>query len=312
MKTQRTRQCLTTGLLMMGLLLVNGITGFAKTCHAERTSAATPVMVHKVTPQFNDSRSHYDGLLSSCADVLTQLREDWFFSSEEWAAGRRQDAINGYYNAFSNLYFGQGQYDVAISPITMLTIENVQNIAAKLQEVMSSQTSMKFGLAIDLQYVVLNSLFNLVTWSYHNLDTTFYPAILDGYVGPHSQGDFDEEGFLSHRMPQNYFRNIKLLAKQFLVTQMRISEALVKNEIELAMSVEFANAAASILSNNLYRRSFCQPMLNLVHLKTLVNRYQCSANPITANQQVDTVRRRLRFIVQTIKNVTISFDRCRF
>ena len=213
---------------------------------------------------------------------------------DEWKYGGHTQAFNRLHNALKEAVRNVVVDGIDIPPQTAITINNAYRISKKVKSSISRNIK-ENGLGIQVEFLMLTELVNLINWANNNLDNPFYNDVVDTYI---SYGnDFNQVEF-----PLDYFRNVKKLSVKFLDVYAKVQNALASNKVELDIAHSFAVASKSVLRTSVYRRSFCTALSGLNHISDLIQRYQCSQSRLPSYRQVQVVRKTMNQVKNDIQN----------
>jgi len=244
----------------------------------------------------------YEDFRGLCLESLSELNVQLRMAHDEWRYGSHRQAVARLHTALKASVTNLVIDGVDIPPQTAVTINNAYRIAKKVQSSIKRNLN-EGGLGIQVEFMMLTELINLVNWANNNLDNPYYSDVVDTYIS--FGNDFNQVEF-----PLDYFKNVKKLSVKFLSVYDKVQQALASNRVELDIAHSFAVASKSVLNTSVYRRSFCAGLTGLQHITSLIERFQCGQARVPSYRQVQIVRRTMDKVRTDINNTRTGNGYC--
>ncbi len=230
----------------------------------------------------NRSDFSYESFRSICLGAISELNLETKLAHDEWKFGKSVYAVNRLFNALKVAAEAVVYDSLDVPPHAATTILHSFRIAQKLKE-SSSRNLDNANLSLQLEFMMLTELVNMVNWANQNLDNPYYRNIVRNYLS-------DNFSFTRFIFPDEYLLKVKRLSLKYLNLYSEIQDALVEDSIELDVAHSFSHAAKVTLNQSIYRRNYCGAIAGLDRTMELIEGFQCSGSGINSFRQVDIVR----------------------
>ncbi len=239
------------------------------------------------------NQSYYDDFRSVCLEALAQLNIQFRQAHDEWRYGSQIPALDRLHNALKEAAEQVIFDSIDVPPHSATTILHAYEISAKLKE-STARNLPGSNLAIQVEFMMLTELINMINWANESLDNPHYRDIVSSYITNNYR--FNQVNFT-----QDYLHKVKSLSLKFINVYRQVQDALVTNPLELDVAYSFSKAAKTTLNQSLYRRSFCSAVVGLEETMKLIEQFQCGGRTIPSYRQVDIVRNSIDQLASDIR-----------
>ncbi|WP_372654997.1 hypothetical protein [Halobacteriovorax sp.] len=246
--------------------------------------------------------SFYEDFRGVCLESLSELNVQLKMAFDEWKYGNHNSAVMRLHNALKDSANKVAFDSIDVPPHTATSIINSYRISEKVKDsIQKNLPDRRLGLQVE--FMMLTELINIVNWANTNLDNPYYRNVVDTYI---SFGN----NFSSMNYFNDYLGKVKQLSIKYLRSYQKVKEALASNKVELDVAHSFASAAKETLQQSVYRRQFCAGLNGLDHIMRLTESFQCGQAQIPSYRQVNIVRSTMSKVEREISVVRVGRSSC--